>query len=55
MGQTTNKSKRENQQYQENLQSKLQETEEETFINQDWQNLKQVTLQAATDLKYLKM
>jgi len=26
--------------YQENLQSKLQEMEEETDINQDWQDLK---------------
>jgi hypothetical protein len=40
MGQTTIKSKRENEQITRNLQSKLQEIEEETDINQDWQNLK---------------
>ena len=33
------------------LQLKLQETEEETDINQDWQNLKQVILEAAMEFK----
>ena len=37
--------------YQENLQSKLQEIEGETDINQDWQNLKHVILEAATEFK----
>jgi len=33
----------------------LQETEEETDINQDWQNLKQVILEAATEFKLSKV
>ena len=37
--------------YQENLQSKLQETAEETDINHDWQNLKHVILEAAAEFK----
>jgi hypothetical protein len=41
--------------YKENLQLKLQETAEETDINQDWQNLKQVILEAAGgNVHYLK-
>ena len=40
--------------YQGKVQSKLQETEEETDINQDWQNLKQVTLEAAKEFKSSK-
>jgi len=32
----------------------LQEIEEETVINQDWQNLKQVILEAATEFKLSK-
>jgi hypothetical protein len=36
--------------YQENLQSKLQETD----INQDWQNLKQVILETVTEFKLSK-
>jgi len=32
----------------------LQETEEETGINQDWQNLKQMILAAATEFKLSK-
>lgn len=35
--------------YQEEVQSKLQEIEEETDVNQDWQNLKQVILEAAKE------
>jgi hypothetical protein len=38
-------------QYQEKVQSKLQEIGEETDINQDWQNLKQMILEAASELK----
>jgi len=41
--------KEKNNKYQENLQSRLQEIEEETYINQDWQKLKQVLLEAATE------
>ena len=37
------------------LQLKLQETEEETDINQDWQNLKQVILEAAMEFKLSKV
>jgi len=33
----------------------LQETEEETDINQDWQNLKQVILEAAMEFKLSKV
>jgi hypothetical protein len=33
----------------------LQEIEEETDINQDWQNLNKVILEAAGDFNYLKM
>ena len=40
--------------YQENLQSKLQEIEKETYINQEWQNLKHVILEAATEFKLSK-
>ena len=40
--------------YQEKIQSKLQEIEEETDINQDWQNLKQVTSEAAREFKLSK-
>ena len=40
--------------YQEEIQSKLQEIEEETDINQDWQNLKQVILEAAREFKSSK-
>jgi hypothetical protein len=40
--------------YQENIQTKLQEIEEETDINQDWQNLKQVILEAAKEFKLSK-
>ena len=32
----------------------MQEIEEETDINQDWQNLKQVILEAATEFKLSK-
>ena len=32
----------------------MQEIEEETDINQDWQNLKQVMLEAATEFKLSK-
>jgi hypothetical protein len=35
-------------QYQEKIQSKLQEIGEETDINQNWQNLKQIILEAAS-------
>ena len=41
--------------YQETTQTKLQEIEEETDINQDWHNLKQVILEAAKEFNYLKM
>jgi hypothetical protein len=40
--------------YQEHLQSLLQEIKEETDINQNWQNLKQVILEAATEFKSAK-
>jgi len=40
--------------YQEKIQSKLQEKEEETDINQELQNLKQVILEAARELKSSK-
>ena len=53
MGQTTVKPKRENK-YQEELQSKLREIAEEKDINQDWQNLKQVILEAAKEFKVPK-
>jgi hypothetical protein len=46
MGQTTIKSKTKINKYQENLQAKLQEIKQETDLNQDWQNLKQVILEA---------
>jgi hypothetical protein len=38
----------------ENLQSKLQEIDEETDINQDGQNLKQVILETATEFRLSK-
>jgi hypothetical protein len=41
-------------QYQEKIQSKLQEIGEETDINQDWQNLKQRILEAASEFKLSK-
>ena len=37
--------------YQEHLQSTLQGIKEETDINQEWQNLKQPILEAATEFK----
>ena len=37
--------------YEEEIEIKLQEIEEETVINQDWQNLKQVILEAAKEFK----
>ena len=37
--------------YQENIHSQIQEIKEETDINQDWQNLKQVILEAAGEFK----
>ena len=37
--------------YQEHLQSILQEINEETDINQDWQNLKQVIVEAVSEFK----
>ena len=40
--------------YQEEIQSKSQETEEEIDINQNWQNLKQVILEAAREFKSSK-
>jgi len=40
--------------YQENIQVKLQEDKEETDINRDWQNLKQVILEAAKEFKSTK-
>jgi hypothetical protein len=40
--------------YQENIQTRLQEIEEETDINQVWQNVKQVTLEAAKEFKFSK-
>ena len=40
--------------YQENIQTKLQEIEEETDVNQDWQNLKRVILEAAKEFKLSK-
>ena len=40
--------------YQEEIQSKLQEIEEETDINQDWQNLEKVILEAARKFKSSK-
>jgi hypothetical protein len=40
--------------YQENIQTGLQETEEETDINQDWQNIKQVIIEAAKEFKLSK-
>ena len=48
MGQTTFKSN------QENIQTKLQEIEDETDINQEWQNLKQVILEAAREFELSK-
>ena len=47
MGQTTVNQKEKINKYQENTQTKLQEIDEETDINQDWQNLKQMILEAA--------
>jgi hypothetical protein len=41
-------------QYQEKIQSELQEMGEETDINQDWQNLKQMILEAASEFKLSK-
>jgi hypothetical protein len=41
-------------QYQEKIQSKLQEIREETDSNQDWQNLKQMILEAASEFKLSK-
>jgi hypothetical protein len=40
--------------YQEHLQSMLQEIKEETNINQYWQNLKKVILEAVTEFKSAK-
>jgi hypothetical protein len=40
--------------YQEYLQLNLQETKEETDINQDWQNIKQVILDATTEFQSVK-
>jgi endonuclease/exonuclease/phosphatase family metal-dependent hydrolase len=40
--------------YQEEINAKIQEMEEETDINQDWQNLKQVILEAAKEFKSSK-
>ena len=40
--------------YQENVQSKMQEIEEETNITEDWQNLKQVILEAVMEYKLSK-
>jgi len=54
MGQTPLNQKEKINKYQENLQSKLQEIEEETDINQDWQNLKHITLQAVMEFKSSK-
>jgi len=54
MGQTPLNQKEKINKYQENLQSKLQETEEETDINQDWQNLKHAILEAAMEFKSSK-
>jgi hypothetical protein len=41
-------------QYQEKIQSKMQEIREETNINQDWQNLKQMILESANEFKLSK-
>jgi hypothetical protein len=38
-------------QYREKIQSKMQEIGEEADINQDWQNLKQMILEAASEFK----
>jgi len=54
MGQANNRSKRENQQISRKLTIKAARKEEETDINQEWQNLKQVILQAATEFKLSK-
>jgi CRISPR/Cas system CMR-associated protein Cmr1 (group 7 of RAMP superfamily) len=40
--------------YQEHLQSALQEIKQETDINQDWQNLKQVILETASEFTSAK-
>jgi hypothetical protein len=40
-----------NNKYQEHLQSTLQDIKQETDIKQDWQNLKQVILEAASEFK----
>jgi hypothetical protein len=40
--------------YEENLHSMLHEIEEETDINQDWQNVKHAILEAATEFKLSK-
>jgi hypothetical protein len=40
--------------YQEPLQSTLREIKEETDINQDWQNIKKVILEAASEFKSAK-
>jgi hypothetical protein len=40
--------------YQEYLQLNLQEIKKETDINQDWQNIKQVILDAATEFQSVK-
>jgi hypothetical protein len=42
-------------QYQEKIQSKLQEMREKTDINQDRQNLKQMIIEAASESNYLKI
>ena len=41
--------------YREKVQQKLQEIDEETDINRDWQNLKQAILEAAKEFKSPKM
>ena len=46
--------KEKNNNYQENIKTKLQEIEEETDINHDWQNLKQVILEAAREFELSK-
>jgi hypothetical protein len=46
--------KEKNSKYQEYLQLMLQEIKEETNINQDWQNIKQVILDAATEFQSAK-
>jgi hypothetical protein len=51
MGQTIITQKEKIRQYQEKIQSKFQEIGEETDINQDWQNLKQMILEAASEFQ----